>query len=290
MTKIAFLGTGLMGTGMGGRLVQAGHEVTVYNRTVEKTAVLVAAGARAVATPAAAVAGADVVFAMVGDDAASKAVWLGADGVFNGDLADGAICVECSTLSHDWVLELSQAAAAKSHIYIDSPVTGYPHMAASGDLTLFIGATDDDLEAARPYLLPLCREIIHFGEVGAGTAYKLMVNLMGAVQIAAAAEGLLIAEKAGLDRKLVTEAIGKGAAASPQVIRNSKLMADDHHDRDIVFPASLRLKDTLYGLALADKVGQTAVFGEVAGRAIQKLVDQGDGDLNESKVIDALRS
>jgi 3-hydroxyisobutyrate dehydrogenase len=289
MAKIAFLGTGQMGQGMAARLLQAGHELTVFNRSPDKTAPLADAGAVVAASPAVATEGAEVIFAMLADDNASRSVWLGDSGVFAGKPAASALCIECSTLSHDWALELAGVVTSRGHAYIDSPVTGYPHMAADGDLVLFIGASDEDLETARPLLAPLCKEIIHFGAVGSGTAYKLMVNLMGAVQIAAAAEGLLIAEKAGLDSKTVARALCMGAAASPQVIRNVQRMAEKNHDRDISFTGQLRLKDTLYGLALADKVGQRAVFGQAAGEAFSRQVDDGLGDLSECKIIDVLR-
>jgi 3-hydroxyisobutyrate dehydrogenase len=288
MAKIAFLGTGLMGTGMAGRLIEAGHELHVYNRTAEKTRPLVDRGAILAVTPRDAAEGADAVFAMVADDGASEDVWLGADGALSATLAPGAVCVECSTLSHDWVMDLAGRVQAEVYAYIDCPVTGYPHMAADGTLTLFAGATDNDLAAARPYLGPLSKEIIHFGGVGAGTAYKLMINLMGAVQIAAAAEGLLFAERAGLDRGIVADSICKGAAASPQVIRNATRMAADDHETDITFTGALRLKDTRYALALAEKLGFDAAFGAVAADAFGRQVANGLGDLSESKIIDVL--
>ena len=226
---------------------------------------------------------------MVGGDEASEWVWLGADGALMG-APEGAVAIECSTLSHDWVLELAAETAKAGFTYIDCPLTGYPHMARAGEVTMFAGAPDADLERVRPILEDLSAEIIHFGPIGAGTAYKLMVNLMGSVQIAAAAEGLLIAEKAGLDIATAAYALSKGAASSPQVIRNSKRMVDADHDENVVFSGHWRLKDTLYGLRLAEKFGQEARFGEVAGRIYRQLVDDGHGDLTETKVIDVLRS
>jgi len=290
MARIAFLGTGVMGIGMAGRLLDAGHDVHVYNRTAEKTRPLIERGATLALTPRDAAQQADAVFAMVGDDEASENIWMGADGALAGNPAAGCLAVECSTLSHDWVMTLSQAIEAEGHTYIDCPVTGYPHMAAAGELTLFIGAGDDALATARPILEPLCKEIIHFGPVGAGTAYKLTVNLMGSVQIAGAAEGLLIAEKAGLDWQTVGYALSKGAAASPQVINNSRRMIDGGHDQDVTFSGRWRLKDTLYGLKLAEEFGQDARFGKVAGEIYRMLVDQGYGDVNETKVVDVLRT
>jgi len=290
MAAIAFIGTGNMGAGMAGRLIGAGHELRVFNRTPEKAGALVERGARIAATPKDAALGADAVFAMLSDDEASKAVWLGEDGALSGEAADNAFAVECSTLSHDWVLDLSETAKAKGFRYIDCPVTGIPAEAAAGGLTLLVGAVENDLEDARPLLEPLAREIIPFGPVGAGTAYKLMVNLMGAVQIAAGAEGMLIAEKAGLDPMMVAGALGRGAAASPQVIRTTLRMAAGGHDRDIIFSGKLRLKDVVYALRLADKLGQVTPFGDTARNVFQRLADEGLDDLNETKIIDVLRS
>tara|TARA_B100000686_G_C16665395_1_gene903301 strand:- start:915 stop:1286 length:372 start_codon:yes stop_codon:yes gene_type:complete len=116
-----------------------------------------------------------------------------------------------------------------------------------------------------------------------------MVNLMGSVQIAAAAEGLLISEKAGLDLETVTYALSKGAAASPQVVRNSHRMVAENHEDNVAFSGQWRLKDTLYGLKLAEEFGQKSRFGSVAGQIYKELVDKGFGDLNETKVIDVLR-
>ena len=290
MASIAFLGTGNMGAGMAGCLIKAGHDLTVYNRTMEKTRPLAELGATTADTPQEAAKGADAVIAMVGDDEASKAVWLGDIGALAAETAENAMTVECSTLSHDWVLELAATAGQKGLRYIDCPGTGIPVKAAAGDLTLLVGAEAGDMETARPLLQPFSSEIIHFGPVGAGTAYKLMVNLMGAVQIAGAAEGMLIAEKAGLDPGQVADALAKGAAASPQVIRNARRLAAADHKQNFTFSGQLRLKDTLYGLRLADKLGQQTPFGDAARDAFQMLLDEGFDELNDSKVIDVLRS
>ena len=290
MAVLAFLGTGNMGVAMAGRLLDAGHEVRVYNRTPEKAAPLAQQGATVAATPKDAAAGAEAVFAMLSDDEASRAVWLGQTGALVAAVADNALVIECSTLSHDWVLELAETARGKGLRYIDCPVTGIPANAEAGGLTLLVGADEGDLAAAWPLLEPLSKGIIHFGDVGAGTAYKLMVNLMGAVQIAGAAEGMLIAEKAGLDAAAVADALAKGAAASPQVIRTTKHMAEGGHDENITFPGKLRLKDVLYALRLADKLGQETPFGDTARKAFQRLADAGLDGLNETKIIDVLRS
>lgn len=289
MAHIAFLGLGRMGQAMAVRLMGAGHRLTVYNRTAAKAEPLRQRGAVVTDSPRAAVAGAEAIFAMVGDDAASREVWLGPAGALAGEFATGALAIECSTLSRQWVQELSEAATQRGLRYIDCPVTGLPEAAATGALTLLVGAAAADLAAAEPLLRPLCQEIIRFGDVGAGTAYKLIVNLMGAVQIAATAEALLVAERAGLDLDQVVDALGKGQAASPQVVRNSRRMLRGDHDRDIVFSGKLRLKDARYGVDLAQAVGVDVRLGRTAAEAFRRLTERGLGEMNESKVIDALR-
>ena len=290
MTKVAFIGLGAMGSGMAARLLDAGFEVTVYNRTADKAQNLQKLGARVAATAREAVTGAQAIFSMVSDNWASHEIWLGENGGLQGDFAPGALVVECSTLSHSWVLELAEKVSAKGLKYIDAPVTGLPDAAAAGELVLFVGSKMDHLDEARRFLIPLCSEIMHFGKVGTGTAYKLIVNLMGAVQIAAAAEGLAMAEKAGLELDLVVNAICTGQAASPQVVRNVKRMAASQHDSNLIFSGSMRLKDALYGVQLAQNLGAGADFGNVAAGSFQALADNGFGALNECKVIDVMRA
>jgi 3-hydroxyisobutyrate dehydrogenase len=274
---------------MAGRLLAAGHQLVVHNRSRGKAADLLAAGAEWAGSPAEAAAGAGAVLVMVSDDDASRAVWLGADGVLAGDPAPGALAIECSTLSHDWVLELSAAAAARDLRYLDAPVTGLPEAAAAGRLTLLVGGDPADVEAAEPLLRALSTDRVHFGAVGAGTAYKLVINLMGAVQIAAAAEGMAMAERAGLDLALVAATIAGGQAASPQVVRNTRRMVAGDHGTDVVFSGNLRRKDAAYGLRLAETLGIGAPFGRVALDGLDALVAAGLGDENESSIIEVAR-
>ncbi len=289
MSSVAFIGLGRMGRGMAARLVAAGHTVVVHNRTREKAADLLAAGARWAGSPAEAAAGAEAVLVMVSDDAASRSVWLGSDGVLAGDPAPDALAIECSTLSHDWVRELSAAVAAKGLRYLDCPVTGLPDAAAVGQLTLLVGGEPADVEAAQQLLRPLSVDQVHFGPVGAGTAYKLVINLMGAVQIAAAAEGMAMAERAGLDLDLVAATIAAGQAASPQVVRNTRRMVAGDHGTDVVFSGHLRRKDAAYGVRLAQALGVGAPFGRVALDGLDALVAAGLGDQNESSIIEVAR-
>lgn len=289
MARVAMVGLGAMGQGMAGRLWGAGHELVVHNRTPEKAADLVAAGARWAGSPAEAARGAEAVLVMVADADASRAVWTGPDGVLAAEPAAGALAVECSTLSRDWVLELAELARARGMRYVDCPVTGLPDAAAAGRLTLLVGAAAADLGAAAP-LLGCLGEVLRFGPVGAGTAYKLVINLMGAVQIAAAAEGLALAERAGLDLRLVERAVASGQAASPQVVRNVRRMVAGNHTDPVTFSGRLRRKDADYGVRLAAALGVDVPFGRVALARLDELLARGMGELNESGIIEVARA
>ena len=289
MKHLAFLGLGRMGYGMAARLLGAGHRLTVYNRTAARADGLVRAGASLARTAREACDGADAVFAMTADDGSSRAVWCGEDGALAAELAPGALAVECSTLSHGWALELAQLAAQRGLRYVDAPVTGLPAAAAAGELTLLVGADAADLAAARPLLDMLANRVLHFGPVGAGTVYKLVINLIGSVQIASAAEGLALAERGGLDLRAVVDAVATGQAASPQVVRNTRRMLEGEFRRDIVFTSALRLKDVEYALRLADSLGVAAPFGEAARAMFGRLIERGAAEEHEARVIDVAR-
>jgi 3-hydroxyisobutyrate dehydrogenase len=286
MAHVAFIGLGRMGHGMAGRYLDAGFSLAVWNRSKAKAEDLIARGARWATSPADAADGADAIVTMVANDAASRAVWLGKDGAAKSAKA-GTLAIECSTVSYGHALDLARELRGRGLIYIDSPVTGLPDAAAAGKLTLLVGAEPADLESARPYLAPLSTTIRHFGAVGSGTVYKLINNLMGAIQIAGLAEGLAIAEQAGLDMKLVLETIETGVAASPQVIRHSKRMVARNFG-GAAFAAALRHKDAVYAVALAESLLSSA---PLMGRAAVQAYDRAKAyapDDDEGKMIEVI--
>src|SRR5580700_6779301 len=284
MAQVAFIGLGRMGHGMAGRYLDAGFTLAIWNRSKSKASDLIARGARWATSPADAADGADAVVTMVADDVASWAVWLGKDGV-TGSAKAGTLAIKCSTISYGHALDLARELRGRGLIYIDSPVTGLPDAAAAGKLTMLVGAEPADLDAARPYLVPLSTAIRHFGAVGSGTVYKLINNLMGAIQIAGLAEGLAIAEQAGLDMKLVVEAIASGVTASPQVIRHSKRMAARNFE-GATFTAALRHKDAAYAVRLAESLLSAApLMGRAAVESYQRAKDNAPDD-DEAKMIE----
>jgi len=284
MTRVAFIGLGRMGHGMAGRYLDAGFTLSVWNRSRAKAEDLIARGARWATSPEDAAIDADAVVTMVADDQASRAVWLSGDGAA-ATMKAGTLAIECSTVSYQHALDVSRELRHRGLVYIDSPVTGLPDAAAAGKLTLLVGADTADLELARPYLAPLSSTIRHFGAVGSGTVYKLINNLMGAIQIAGIAEGLAIAEQAGLDMKLVLEAVETGVAASPQVIRHSQRMAARNF-AGATFTAALRHKDAAYAVALAESLLSAA---PIMGRAAVASYDRAKAyapDDDEGKMIE----
>ena len=284
MTKVGFIGLGRMGHGMAGRYLDAGFSVAIWNRSKAKAEDLIARGARWASSPADAADGADAVVTMVADDEASRAVWLGKDGAAAAMKA-GSLAIECSTVSHQHALDMARELRGRGLVYIDCPVTGLPQAAAAGKLTLLVGAEPADLDRAKPYLAPIGDVIRHFGAVGSGTVFKLINNLMGAVQIASLAEGVAMAEQAGLDMNLVAEALAAGAVASPQVIRHSKRMvARDFSGAS--FTSALRQKDASYAVKLAESllanaplVGRAAV--EAYAKAKAEMPDDDEGRMIE---------
>ncbi|KJC55758.1 dehydrogenase [Bradyrhizobium sp. LTSPM299] len=250
MQRVAFIGLGRMGHGMAGRYLDAGFTVSVWNRSKAKAEDLIARGALWATSPEDAAIDAEAVITMVADDDASRAVWLTKDGAA-ATMKAGTLAIECSTVSYQHTLDMAHELRSRGLVYIDCPVTGLPEAAAAGKLTLLVGADPADLDKARPYLAPIGSTVRHFGAVGTGTVFKLINNLIGAVQIASLAEGVAMAEQAGLNMQLVAEALGTGAIASPQVIRHSKRMvARDFSGAS--FTAALRHKDAAYAVRLAE--------------------------------------
>jgi 3-hydroxyisobutyrate dehydrogenase len=268
MTRVAFIGLGRMGHGMAGRYLDAGFTVSVWNRSKIKAEDLIARGAHWATSPEDAAIDADAVVTMVADDEASRAVWLTKDGAA-ATMKAGTLAIECSTVSHAHALAMAHELRGRGLIYIDCPVTGLPEAAAAGKLTLLVGADAADLEKARPYLAPLSSSIRHFGAVGTGTVFKLINNLMGAVQIASLAEGIAMAEQAGLDMNLVAEALATGAVASPQVIRHSRRMVARDFS-SATFTAALRHKDAAYAVALAETLLPGVPVSRAAVEAYEK--------------------
>lgn len=289
MSKIAFLGTGAMGTPMIRRLLKAGHHVTVWNRTLDKARALQADGAHVAPTPAAAAAGADVIWTMVLDEAACRTVWTGPNGILAASPGTGTIAVEGSTVSNDWVLELSKLAGAKGFRFVDCCVAGRPDWAESGQLIAYAGGTPEDTAVIETVAKAFCKTFMRFGDVGKGNAFKLIYNVMGAVQVAALAEAMQACEAAGIDLAAAAGAFSGGNTGSGHVIRHARYMATGQHPNPIGFSPRNRIKDTLYGIEFIERSGGQSRLGRTTAEVFGQAVDAGMGDRNDSELFDALR-
>lgn len=287
MQHVALLGLGVMGAGIARNLLKAGFSLTVWNRTAAKAKALESQGATIAPTPRAAAEGADVVIAIVGDDPASRQVWLGEEGALAG-VRRGAVLVECSTLSLDWVRELAREARERGATLLDSPVTGSKDAAEEGRLGLLVGGDAAALEQVRPVLQAISAKIIHFGDSGAGAIMKLVNNLMGAVQAVALAEGLVLAEKAGLDMSKVVPLIINGGPGSPIVKgKAARMVARDYGN--VQFALQWMQKDATYALRLADEFGVPMPTVAVAREIYRMARNLGLGEADFSAVAEAIR-
>jgi 3-hydroxyisobutyrate dehydrogenase-like beta-hydroxyacid dehydrogenase len=228
--KTAFLGLGVMGHPMAGHLARAGHSVTVYNRTVAKAQAWAGEyGGRAAPTPREAAAGADFVFACVGNDGDLRSVMLGEQGAFAG-MKPGAVLVDHTTASVAIARELSAAAKAKGLSFIDAPVSGGQAGAVNGLLTVMCGGEPAAFDAMRPVAMAFSRAVTLVGGSGAGQLAKMVNQVCIAGLVQGLSEGIAFGQKAGLDMKLVLDVIGKGAAQSWQLDNRGTTMVDDKFD------------------------------------------------------------
>lgn len=287
MKHVALLGLGIMGSGMAANWLSKGFSLTVYNRTPSKADPLVYQGAQVAATPRLAAENADVVVSMVGDDAASRAVWLGDDGALAGARPD-TVLVECSTLTPDWIRDLAEQAKACDCPFLDSPVTGSRAAAADGQLTMLVGGDAAALEKIRPVLEAVSKQIVHLGPIGAGATWKLINNVMAAVHMVALSEGMVLAERAGLDMQQVASLVVNSASASPIVKgKTPRLDAQDYTDPD--FALHWMHKDASYALALAEKFDLHMPVAKAAAEVYRLAREKGLNDLDFAAVIEALR-
>jgi 3-hydroxyisobutyrate dehydrogenase len=274
-TKVAVLGLGIMGTGMASRLSGQGFTVAVYNRSPRP-------GMTIAPTPREAASGADVIISMLADDDAARTVWLGKDGALAG-AKPGAVLIDSSTVSPEWIRELSEAAHKHGCELLDAPVTGSKGAAAAGELTFLVGGSDAALATARPVLAAMSKEINHIGPSGSGALMKLINNFVCGVQAVALAEAVAIIERSGLDREIAVGVLTSGAPGSPLV----KLLSGRMLTKDFTpnFLMKLMAKDLRY----AQKLGNIEVVS-AALRTFEKAIKAGYGDKDFSSVVETLRN
>lgn len=282
MARITILGLGAMGSRMAQRLLAAGHETTVWNRTPHRDGALLAAGAFGAASPRAAVAGAEIAIAMLGDDEASRAAWTDPTDGALAAMAAGAVAIESSTLSPGWVRALAGVAEARDIGFLDAPVVGSRPQAEAGQLIHLVGGEPETLDRVRPILAALGSAVHRMGPVGAGQTTKLVANTLFGVQVAALAEMLALARVAGLDPGALAAALGALPVASPAAKGAMGLILSGADAP--LFPVDLVAKDFRYTLAEASQAGFEAPVAAAAEGQFRRAVAAGHGGLNLTAV------
>jgi 3-hydroxyisobutyrate dehydrogenase-like beta-hydroxyacid dehydrogenase len=224
MNKIGFVGLGSMGAAIAGRLLP-GNQVQGTNRTKAKAVALIEQGLTWRDTPREAAAGAQVVFSMVTDDAALAAITSGPDGILAG-LWPGTIYVDMSTVSPQASRELARRVRWAGATMIDAPVSGSVPAAQTGTLSIMAGGPAEALDKVAPLLHRLGRSVTHVGGNGQGLLLKLAINISLAAQMLAFSEGMLLAERGGIDPGLAARAMTESAIGSPMLKARAPLVLD----------------------------------------------------------------
>ena len=281
--RISFLGLGIMGGPMARHLARAGHDVTVYNRTMAKAAAWVAAhGGQAAASPAAAAIDAEVVIACVGADADLRAVTLGPQGAFAA-MAPGSLFIDHTTVSAAIARELAEAGAGRDLLVIDAPVSGGQAGAENGALTIMCGGTATAFAEGEPVMQAYAKRIGHMGPAGSGQLTKMVNQLCIAGVLQGLAEGLAFGEAAGLDLAQVVDVISKGAAQSWQMENRAATMA--RGEFDFGFAVDWMRKDLGLALDEARRLGVTLPLGALVDQFYGDVQAMGGGRQDTSSLI-----
>lgn len=255
MTTVGLVGTGRMGSAMARALARAGLPLVLHNRTRGRAEALAAElpGARVADSPARVAAEADVTLTMLADDDAVADVYRSVDGLIAG-ARPGTVLVDLSTVMPTTIRSVEADVRAAGGGLLDAPVSGSVSLAESGQLTLMVGGTADDLERARPALEPLAKTIVHVGGLGAGAAMKLAVNTLIFGLNGALAEAFVLAERAGIDRTTAYDVFAASAAGAPFVgYKRAAFLEPD--ETPVAFALDLAAKDLRLITDLARSLG-----------------------------------
>jgi 3-hydroxyisobutyrate dehydrogenase-like beta-hydroxyacid dehydrogenase len=285
---VAVLGAGRMGSAMAERLAGQGVAVVVYNRSPDRATGLAGRiGASVATSPADAASTADVIISMVADDDAVRALFVGPDGIAAG-IRPGSVAVDCSTVLPDTIRSVADAVRARGAGIVDAPVSGSVGSTLAGELTIMAGGEAADLERARPVLERLARRVFHVGPLGSGAAMKLAVNTLIYGLNGAVAEGLLLAERNGIDPALAYDVLAASAAGAPFVgYKRDAFLAPDR--TPVAFSLALAAKDLRLIGELAEASG-TAMPQAATNLAVIRAAERSLGeDADFSAVASHLR-
>ncbi len=287
MAKVTFLGLGVMGFPMAGHLAAKAHDVTVYNRTSARADAWVSMhGGQSAPDPRQAAAGAEIVFACVGNDDDLRAVCLGDTGAFAG-MSAGSVFVDHTTVSASVTRELCAVAALREVGFVDAPVSGGQAGAENGALSIMCGGTEAVYARAEPVMAAYARICRRLGESGAGQLAKMMNQICIAGLMQGLSEALAFGQKAGLDGEAVVEVIAQGAAGSWQMVNRHKTMLADRFD--FGFAVDWMRKDLGICLSTADEIGASLPVTALIDQFYKDVQLMGGGRNDTSSLIRRLR-
>jgi 3-hydroxyisobutyrate dehydrogenase-like beta-hydroxyacid dehydrogenase len=282
---ISYLGLGTMGSGMASNLLTAGYQTTVWNRSAEKCEPFARKGARVAKSPADAVRDVDLVIYMLSNDHAVDEVVFGANGILSG-INEGQIAMDMSTVLPATSLREQEAYAKRGVDFLDAPVFGSKQESADAKLWILAAGNKAVFEKVKPVLEHLGQTVHYFGKNGNAVAMKLVGNLIVALEMEALAEGLVLAQKAGLDLKTVMEVVKVADFRSPLLVSNGQNILKRN------FSPSFALKLMLKDAGLIKKFAESLVSPIPALRVVEKNLESavalGFGQENASAVIKAL--
>ena len=286
MTRIAFLGLGIMGSRMAANLARAGHELTVWNRTGRAAETFGAEhGAAVAASPRAAATGATIVCSMVVDGPQVEQILLGDEGAVAG-AAPGAIFVDCSTIGTAAAARIGERLARAGMRFLDAPVTGSSPRAQDGTLTFMVGGDPDVLARVHPALDAMGALIVHCGPVGSGQLVKVLNNALAAVNATALGQALVAAHRTGanVDALLRVAAAGSGGSAMLD-LKAQPMLA---HDYTTLFKLDHMLKDLRLCLQETTGRGAPFAFAEQAEQVLTHAQAMGYGEADFAALFEAL--
>mmetsp|Transcript_23685 Transcript_23685/g.68476 ORF Transcript_23685/g.68476 Transcript_23685/m.68476 type:complete len:290 (+) Transcript_23685:82-951(+) len=284
--SVGYLGVGIMGSAMAGRLVDAGFQTTVWNRSPEKCEPLKAKGAKVASTPKEVIETCDIVFACTSDPASARAVVFGDNGVLAG-ISAGRKFVDMSTVDEATSVEIGKAVRAKGGLYLEAPVSGSKGPALNGQLVILAAGDQALKDEAQPCFDIMGKRTFFLGDVGAGARMKLVINMVMGINMVALCEGLAVGQKAGLNGNDIMEVIKEGAIASPMYgLKGPKMLAGDF---DANFPLKHQQKDVRLAIDLGDKVGQPMPLAAATNEAFKAGMAIGKGDDDFSAVFEAVK-
>jgi len=287
MKRIGFIGTGLMGQPMAGRLLAGGYLLTIWNRTTEKAKPLLDAGAGSADSPKAVAQSSDVVITMVTDSKASEEVICGKNGILEG-AHPGLILIDMGSIAPEVSRSIALRAKDKGVPMLDAPVTGNPKVASEGKLGIMVGGPRETFDACLPIFEKMGVKIVYVGENGAGTTLKLINNLILGIAIEAVAEAFALAKKAGIDPQKVIEITSVGGARTGAMETRGPRMA--RHEFAPHFSTNNMYKDLSSAMKLAEEFGVSLPAASVTTEMLRAAKSQGKGDLDSCVVVTVLES